>query len=257
MGWDLAAGQAVPLAAPIQPLSAASPASPVRPLSCAVPGTGCEDGEPHACARAVGPSGRLWFVRGVCPGTAVLSAAWWVLGCCRQLGGCGAGGKRGQRPLGNLVGAQSKPCRLHPSQQPKAICRVSCPAYRQCIYPDKSLPRLGHGTGAASSPDGYWETSLPSFSPSPRCCCLLFPVLLLPHGMCICSPVAPSPPPSRSLGDAAVPCRSRGISQGAGEHALAVCKQASKHAPKSPLSCKSSQPWFGLKRIKMLSPVGQ
>lgn len=50
MGWDMAAGQAVPLAAPTQPLGAAGPASPAGPLSCVVPGTGCEDGETHASA---------------------------------------------------------------------------------------------------------------------------------------------------------------------------------------------------------------
>lgn len=161
------------------------------------------------------------------------------LGAGRKPGGYGAGGERGQCPLGNFMDAQSKPCRLRSSRQLKTIHGGSCPAYGWCIHPDKSLPRLGHGTGAAGSPGWVPGDVSSSFFPSLRCCCLLFPVLLLPRGMCICFPAAPSPPPSWSSGDAAVPCRGRDIPGGRG--ACAGYVQASKQAsPQIPAELQSS-----------------
>ena len=205
----MAAGQAVPLAAPVQPLGAASPASPPGPLSCAVPGTGCGDGEPHTTLEP--------WVPAPVSGCSVRSVGFaWAQGCCERLGGClGAADSRlwgrweKRRLVGVLVDAQGKPCWHPPSWQPNRI--PTLPTDGAAIL---TSPWAGIWHGGCWQRGGLLGDTGKGFSASPRCCCLRFPVMLLPCGMRIRFPAAPSPPSSRSLGDAAVP--GRGHPEGSG-----------------------------------------
>lgn len=85
--------------------------------------------------------------------------------CCERLGGClGAANSRAvvrpvgkEETVGHLSGCSEQTLLSSPVLTAKSRSQDSHPAYGRCIHPSKSLPRLGRGTGAASSPGSYWE----------------------------------------------------------------------------------------------------